>query len=163
MGCRASVLAQHPLGESGPAAGLDAASVVVIVAELAVALILLAWTTGAPLEGARYWFIGFPLQLFAGWVSVATFVNLSSTMLRARLSNQRLPDPRRLPVALALIGVTAVLCAATALATGSLAYATAAAWGFATLGAKADAPVAVRGCGVVVAVAVLVAAFATDP
>ena len=143
-----------------PRRGLDWTSVAVIAAELAVALTLLGWTADAGLEGARYWLVGFPLQLFAGWVSVAAFVNLSSTMRRARLSNRRGPDPGTLRVSIALLVVAAALCTATVLASGSVAYAVAAAWGLAALGARSTSARPIRIGGAAAAASVLAGAFA---
>ena len=145
-----------------PRRGLDWTSVAVIVAELAVALTLLGWTVGAGLEGARYWLVGFPLQLFAGWVSVAAVVNLSSTMRRARPSNPRLPDPGTLRVSLALLAVAAAPCTVIALASGSMAYAVAAGWGLAALSAKSTSPRPIRAGGAVAAAFVLAGAVLTS-
>lgn len=65
-----------------PKRGLDWISVAIIVAETLFALTLLFMVANAGLDGWAWWFVAFPFQLFAGWVSAALFVNLSSTMMR---------------------------------------------------------------------------------
>lgn len=113
-----------------PRRGLDWISVAIILVELGLALWLLFVSASAGLSGWDYWLGAAPLQLFAGWVSVATFVNLSSTMLRPYVgqSGPKLGNPRTTPVAvMVLIASSAVGIALTVL-TGSAPYAFAVVW-----------------------------------
>ena len=107
-----------------PKHGLDRMSVVIIAVELAMALALLVLTLRLDLTGLDWWLIAFPLQLFAGWVSVALFANLSSTLLREGVSMDG-------PVPAVLLTAAGILTAIVALLTGSLPYAGASAWGLA--------------------------------
>ena len=114
-----------------PRHGLDWTSVAIIIAELALALWLLFAVVSAELTGADWWLVAFPLALFAGWVSAATFVNLSSTMVRPFVGESVAatgPDPRRPAVALALIGSVVALGLVVTFLSGSWPYALAVAW-----------------------------------
>ena len=114
-----------------PRRGLDWVSIAIIVAELIVVLWLLFLVTSADLSGWTWWLVAFPFQLFAGWVSAATFVNLSSTMVRPFSDGPVAatgPDPRRPAVALALIGAAALLGLVVTLLSGAWPYALAVAW-----------------------------------
>lgn len=104
-----------------PRRGLDRISVAIIVLELALAIALLAMTARGAAAGWDWWLGVAPLQLFAGWVSVATFANLSST-LKAEGRAVRAP---------ALLLVAGALAATAAFWSGSWPYAAAAAWGLA--------------------------------
>ena len=115
-----------------PRRGLGWPSVALIVLELAVALAALAVIAGWGPTGWDLWLGAVPLQLFAGWVSVAAFANLSSTLRRAGLA-----DARRAAVAGPLIGAAVLLVAAVGWWTGSPAYLAAAGWGLAGIAVKA--------------------------
>ena len=114
-----------------PRRGLDWTSVAIIVGELILALWLLFAISQAGLEGWEWWLVAFPFQLFAGWVSAATFVNLSSTMVRSHVGSPVAPtgtDARRPAVALILIGAAALLGLFVTLLSGAWPYALAVAW-----------------------------------
>jgi pimeloyl-ACP methyl ester carboxylesterase len=114
-----------------PRRGLDWMSVAIIVGELILALWLLFAVSQAGVEGWTWWLMAFPFQLFAGWVSAATFVNLSSTMVRPHAGGpvaETGADPRRPSVALALIGAAALLGLVMTILSGAWPYALAVAW-----------------------------------
>ena len=114
-----------------PRRGPDWTSVAIVLAELGLALWLLVLVTGAGLDGWAWWLTAFPFQLFAGWVSAAAFVNLSSTLVRpfaGRPVAATGPDPRRPTVALALVGCATALGLVTAFLSGAWPYALALAW-----------------------------------
>ena len=114
-----------------PRHGLDWTSVAIIVAELSLALWLLFAVVSADLTGMGWWLVAFPFALFAGWVSAATFVNLSSTMVRPFVGVPVAasgPDPRRPAVALALIGSAVALGLVVTFLSGAWPYALAVAW-----------------------------------
>ena len=114
-----------------PRHGLDWTSVAIIVAELSLALWLLFAVVSADLTGMGWWLVAFPFALFAGWVSAATFVNLSSTMVRPFVGKPIAatgPDPRRPAVALALIGSAVALALVVTFLSGAWPYVLAVAW-----------------------------------
>ena len=116
-----------------PRRGLDAVSVALVALELVAALWLLVAIGRSGPSGARWWLVAFPFQLFAGWVSAAAFVNLSSTLRRAAETDpvrRGALDPRRTPVALALIIAAATLAFAVSLTVGAWPYTLAVAWAF---------------------------------
>ena len=154
-----------------PRRGLDWASVAIISAELILALWLLLAISGAGLSGGEWWLVAFPFGLFAGWVSAATFVNLSSTMVRAHADGPVADtgaDPRRPAVALGLIGAAVVLGLVMSILSGAWPYALAVAWalGGIALANRARATIAgAAGAGVLalaLAVAVSPATARTD-
>jgi len=105
-----------------PKRGLDWISVAIIVAELLFALTLLFLVASAQLDGWAWWLVAFPFQLFAGWVSAAFFVNLSSTIMRPYVDaddTNGAADPRRPAVALGLIGSGIVLGLVVGFASGA--------------------------------------------
>ena len=114
-----------------PKNGLDWASVAIIAVELILVFALLFIATAADLDGWTWWLVAFPFQLFAGWVSAAFFVNLSSTLLRPFVHREDAnggTDPRRPAVALALIGSAIILGLIAAFASGAWPYALAVCW-----------------------------------
>ena len=114
-----------------PKRGLDWASVAIILIELALSLWLLFTVSSADLSGWAWWLVAFPFQLFAGWVSAATFMNLSSTMVRPFVGQPvgtTGTDPRRPAVALALVGSAIVLGLVVTFLSGAWPYALAIAW-----------------------------------
>ena len=114
-----------------PKRGLDWTSVAIILIELVLALWLLFVVSYANLSGWTWWLAAFPFQLFAGWVSAATFVNLSSTMVRPFIDKPvgvTGPDPRRPAIALALVGSAIVLGLVVTFLSGAWPYALAVAW-----------------------------------
>ena len=146
-----------------PRRGLDWTSVAIVVAELGLALWLLFLVGAAGLSGWTWWLVAFPFQLFAGWVSAATFVNLSSTMVRPFAGGPVAAtglDPRRPAVALALIGAAALLGLVVTLLTDAWPYALAVAWalGGVVLANRGGIPIA--GAAMAGALAVAVAVFA---
>lgn len=99
-----------------------------ILVELALALAIL-WVLQpivATLSGWAYWLGAAPLYFFAGWVSVATFVSLSSTLVLVEAPF----DPRRGPTSAALLVAAGLFVSAVALWTGSTVYIASAVWGF---------------------------------
>ncbi|MBM2577339.1 hypothetical protein JQC91_13605 [Jannaschia sp. Os4] len=134
-----------------PRRGLDRGSAGIIAVELALALAALAMTVRWAPEDWAFWLGAVPLQLFAGWVAVAAFANLSST-LRA--------EGVHAPWAL-LFGAVGVAVGVAA-STGAVAFAATAAWGLAGIAAKAGlarswAYAGVAGGGAVMALASAVA------
>ena len=119
-----------------PRRGLDWTSVAIIAAELAVASVLAVRSSALDLHGAAWWLVAFPLQLFAGWVAVAAFVNLSSTLRRAREDGARVPDPNERGTASTLLAAATVVAIALTVASASLVTAAASAWGIGTLAAR---------------------------
>ena len=114
-----------------PRHGLDWTSVAIIAAELGLALWLLLAVSAGDLDGWAWWLVAFPFQLFAGWVSAAFFVNLSSTLVRPYAGTPLAatgPNPRRPAVALALVGCAIVLGLVVSLLSGAWSYALAVAW-----------------------------------
>lgn len=99
-------------------------SFAIIAAAAGVLLTLLfRLETEEPLSGSDVWLVAAPLQLLAGWISAATFVNLGSAL---KLSGVRVD--RRL--SLLLLFGAAGLGSWVALASGAVIYATAVAWAF---------------------------------
>ena len=109
-----------------PRRGLDRWSVAIIGAELALALVALAVTVRWAPEGWAFWLGAVPLQLFAGWVAVAAFANLSSTM---KAEGVHAPW--------VLLGGAVALAVGVAAWSGAVAFAATAAWGLAGIAAKA--------------------------
>lgn len=131
-----------------PRRGLDRGSVAIIAGEVALALAALAVTVRWAPEGAGFWLGAVPLQLFAGWASVALLANLSST-----LRGEGVEAP--VPLLLAAVALVVLVSAWS----GAVAYALAAAWGLAGIAAKAVVErkrglAALAGAGAVAAAAV---------
>lgn len=110
-----------------PRYGFKWPSFVLIIVELAIALVILAVLQGyvGQLEGWAYWLGAAPLYFFAGWVSVATFVSLSSTMVLT----ETVFDPRKGSTAAGMLIIAGILVAIIALWTGSAIYIASAVWG----------------------------------
>lgn len=69
-----------------PKREIDWGSVAIIVAALALLLTIMFRIEAAePHDTATFWLVAAPFQLFAGWISAATFVNLSSTLKLSRV------------------------------------------------------------------------------
>lgn len=83
--------------------------------------------------GADFWLGAAPLYFYGGWISVASFTNLASTLV---LSNSVF-DPRRFGIAWLMLSVAAGGAITTAVLTQSWIYAASAAWGFAGIGVRA--------------------------
>ena len=144
-----------------PRRDLDRTSVGLIALELGAALWLLFAVSRADLSGLRWWLVAFPFQLFAGWVSAAAFVNLSSTLRREREiggAGSGVPDPRRTPVALALIGAAAALALVVSSRVGAWPYALAVAWAFGGIALANRSRPLVGGVGAALCAVLLVAA-----
>ncbi|UUL84052.1 hypothetical protein [Sphingomonas qomolangmaensis] len=105
-----------------PRRDIDWGSVAIIVAALAV-LLTIVWRIEAaePHNAATFWLVAAPFQLFSGWISAATFVNLSSTL---RFSGVAIGTGR----SVALIAAAALLGSVIAAKTGALIYGGAIAW-----------------------------------
>lgn len=105
-----------------PKREIDALSLLIIGLELLVLLAALAVVDASDMKtGARFWLAAAPLQLLAGWISAAAFVNLGSTLKR---NGVRIG--RTLNVAI-LLGA-GVLAVAVAHASHSPVYAAAVCW-----------------------------------
>jgi hypothetical protein len=104
-----------------PKRDLGPVSAAILWAELAALLAILFAVTGEAPEGARFWLVSAPFQLFAGWASAAAFVNTASTLQRAGVR-----VGTGLSAAL-LLGAGA-LGAGVAALTGGWLYAAAVAW-----------------------------------
>lgn len=133
-------------------------SVVIVSLELLVALAIL-WQlrqVGSLGAGADFWLGAAPLYFYGGWISVAAFTNLSSSLV---LSDSVL-DPRQIRIAALLLGAAAVFAIAMAAVTQSWVYSAAAAWGFTGIGIKAlgqKEGSAIAGFAALIAVGVLAA------
>jgi hypothetical protein len=112
-----------------PRRSLDWGSVAIILVEVSLALGIVAviTTDGRHLTTAETWLMKGPLFLFAGWASAATFVNIASTMVRAKT---RL-DPREEKVALSILAAAICLGSLVGFASASLFYAAPVAWALA--------------------------------
>lgn len=110
-----------------PRKGFAWPSFYLIVVELVLALALLVviqpYVVG--LKGVAFWLGAAPLYFFAGWVSVATFVSLSSTLI---LTNSTF-NPRSARGSAIMIVAAGILVAVVAIWTGSAVYAASALWG----------------------------------
>lgn len=111
-----------------PRYGFRWPSFFLIVVELAIALVILAVLERyvGQLEGWAYWLGAAPLYFFAGWVSVATFVSLSSTMVLTETAY----DPREGSTAAGTLVLAGIFVAIIAFWTGSAVYIVSAVWGF---------------------------------
>lgn len=97
-------------------------SVAIIVAELAVLLaILVTLETAEPHGSATYWWVVVPFELLAGWISAATFVNLSSTL---RLRGVDMGTGR----SIGLIATAVFLATVVGTTSGALVYGAVVAW-----------------------------------
>lgn len=155
-----------------PKRGLDWTSVAIILVELVLALWLLFAVSSADLSGWPWWLVAFPFQLFAGWVSAATFVNLSSTMVRPFVGEPVSPtgaDPRRSAVALTLVSSTIVLGLIVTFLSGAWPYALAVAWALGGIVVANRPRTTVAGTALAGALAIALATFVspaiaqTDP
>lgn len=105
-----------------PRRDIDWGSVAIIVTALAVLLtIMLRIESAEPHDNTTFWLVAAPFQLFAGWISAATFVNLSSTL---KLSGVAIGTAR----SIVLIVAAALLGAVVAATTGALIYGAVIAW-----------------------------------
>ena len=111
-----------------PKRGFDWGSVAIVIAELALALLIVARLNAQASTDTTHSFglLGSaPLYFYAGWVSVAAFVNLSSTLVWDESSL----NPRVASGAVFLIAAATLLAGAIAYFSGSWFYASSAAWG----------------------------------
>ncbi|MEM8648748.1 MAG: hypothetical protein AAGF86_20730 [Pseudomonadota bacterium] len=110
-----------------PRRGFEWPSFFLIAVELGIALALLAVMQPVvpDMHGPDFWLGAAPLYFFAGWVSVATFVSLSSTLV---LSGFRF-DPRVGTNAAFLILAATLVAAGVSAWTGSAVYSASALWG----------------------------------
>ena len=101
-----------------PAFGLDWVSAVLLAGEAALGIVALGRIRdlGRALTGFERWGAVAPLGLLTGWVTAASFVGLSSTLIA---TGSTLADPRQLPVAAALLSGAIVFCAFAVNATRS--------------------------------------------
>ena len=111
-----------------PKRGFDWGSVAIVVVELALALLIMMRLNvqSSTVASSAFGFLGTaPLYFYAGWVSVAAFVNLSSTLI---LTENSL-NPRLVTGAGLIIAAVTLLVVAIAYFSGSWFYAGSAAWG----------------------------------
>ncbi|MEM8822756.1 MAG: hypothetical protein AAGF30_04015 [Pseudomonadota bacterium] len=110
-----------------PRYGFRWPSFFLIVLELALALILIAVMRSliSSLTSVEFWLGAAPLYFFAGWVSVATVVSLSSTLVL----HQSRVNPRKGKFAASLIIAAGLFVTAISIWTGSWVYAASAIWG----------------------------------
>ncbi len=110
-----------------PRFGFKWPSFLLLLVELAIALTILTILQPfvGQLTGWAYWLGAAPLYFFAGWVSVATFVSLSSTMVLTETSL----DPREAKTAAGMLVLAGVFVAIIAFWTGSAVYIVSAIWG----------------------------------
>ncbi len=105
-----------------PKRDIDWISVGLIVFSLILLLGAIFIITSSGRSGwAHFALVSLPFQLFAGWISAATFVNLSSTLKRAGAKLETGPCLVLLAMSLLVAGTAAAL-------TGMLLYAAAFAW-----------------------------------
>jgi hypothetical protein len=105
-----------------PTRDIDWGSFAIIGAALALLLVIVMRLEAAePHVGRTFWLAAAPLQLLAGWISAAAFVNLGSTLKLRGVHVGR-------TLCLALLLLAGALGAGVAFATGSLVYAAAVAW-----------------------------------
>lgn len=106
-----------------PKRTLDFVSVAVIVVELGLLLTILFKIAGVAgeLDSTRFWLVYAPFQLFAGWVTAATFVNTASALQNAGYKIGTVPS-------LVMITAAGALATVVAAMTGGLIYALAVAW-----------------------------------
>lgn len=145
-----------------PRRGLDWGSVAIIGLELVLAVIIALKLAGAALQpsGLSFWLGAAPLYFIAGWISVAVFANLSSTLIVRR---PPLIDSRKAGGALVLIGVAAAFIAPLAYVMGTFTFAVSAIWGLLGIAAGAHvkkAPLAVMAAAVAAALAVFLSTLA---
>ena len=115
-----------------PAMGLDWVSAVTLAAEAALGIVALGRIRdlARPLSDVERWGAVAPLGLLTGWVTAASFVGLSSTLI---FSGSDLVDPRQLPVAAALLSGAIVFCAFAVNATRSGAQGAGIVWALAAI------------------------------
>ena len=105
-----------------PKRDIDWGSVALISAALMVLLtILFRLEAAEPHDSTTFWLVAAPLQLLAGWISAATFVNLGSTL---KLSGVRVGRG----LCLTLLLCAGVLGTGVALWSGAPVYASAVGW-----------------------------------
>ncbi|MEM9797788.1 MAG: hypothetical protein AAF919_14945 [Pseudomonadota bacterium] len=112
-----------------PRYGFKWPSVFLIILELALAVALLAKLQSfvTQLYGIAYWLGAAPLYFFAGWLSVAVFASLSSTLVLCRAPL----DPRQTRFAVPLIAAACLVVTTLSVWTTSWVYASSAFWGLA--------------------------------
>jgi hypothetical protein len=142
-----------------PRRDLDWTSVALIAAALAVLLGAVATIRAAevPLDGWRFWLGVAPLQLLAGWISAATWVNLGSTL---KWSGVTVRTSWQLGLLLVAGGLGAVIAAFS----GSLVYAGPIVWallGIVIHNIVRDRNLVLGGTAAILAPIVLVAAVAS--
>jgi hypothetical protein len=110
-----------------PLRNLDWGAVIIITAAAATAItiVLRVASWPEPLTTAERWCIAVPMQIFAGWLSAATFVSFPSTLMWAGVTQV---DPRSNMVAIAVIAGATLLASAVILASRALPYAITIVW-----------------------------------
>lgn len=110
-----------------PRYGFKWPSFFLIIVELVIALAILAILQPfvGQLKGWAYWLGAAPLYFFAGWVSIATFVSLSSTMVLT----ETVFDPRKGSTAAGMLIIAGIFVAIITLWTGCAIYIASAVWG----------------------------------
>jgi hypothetical protein len=109
-----------------PRRSLDWGSVAIIIIEVALSLSIVTIITLFPREltTTETWLVKGPLFVFAGWASAAAFVNLSSTLVWAKV----LPDPDKGATPVIILACAILFCGVLAFASGSMFYALPVAW-----------------------------------
>jgi len=92
---------------------------------IALAILAILQPFVGQLAGWAFWLGAAPLYFFAGWVSVATFVSLSSTMVLT----ETVFDPRKGSTAAGILILAGIFVAIITLWTGSAVYIASAVWG----------------------------------
>jgi hypothetical protein len=110
-----------------PLRNLDWGAVTIIAVATAIAILIVlriaAWSS--PLTTGERWCIAVLLQIFAGWLSAATFVSFPSTLVWAGVT---LIDPRSDLVAILAVGCATALACVVIIAARSLPYAATISW-----------------------------------
>lgn len=109
-----------------PAVGADYVSTIILGTELIFGMIVLLRMRDLAWAGVRLGWRAFPLGLLTGWVSAATFVNLTTGLIDAGSAI----DPRVVPIATTFLIATITFCVMTVASTRSGAQALGICWGF---------------------------------
>ena len=104
--------------------------------------------------------VAIPMQVFAGWLSAATFVGIGSIMLQAQIS---FLDPRSDLIAVVILTAATLLAAAVIYKTRALPYATTIVWAFSGVAianiVRDDRPVIVAAACVAIVVVIALTVF----
>ncbi len=146
-----------------PLRNLDWGALMIIsaAAATAITIVLRVASWPEPLTGGERWCIAIPMQIFAGWLSAATFVSFPPTMVWARVT---LVDPRSDLVTIAVICAATVLAANVIVVSRAWPYAVTISWAITGIiianVVREDRPVIVAAAVVAGLVVIGVTAFA---